>query len=93
MLTLLLVAGGLALGYLAGRVRPARRASAWAWRQIDVRRTPRTSWRWWAAQLVFACEIAAILATRPRETVRAWQHRNAPPPPRSPAPVLRPIEE
>lgn len=83
MLTLLLVASGLALGYLTGRTRPARRASFWAWRQVDYRRVTRTSWRWWAAQPVFAYEIAVLLTTQPKQTVRAWRSwrtRNEPPP-------------
>lgn len=80
MRTLLPALALLAVGYLAGRIRPAHRASSWAWWQIDHLRATRTSWRWWAAQPVFACEIAVLLTTRPVQTVRAWRTRNDPPP-------------
>jgi hypothetical protein len=87
VLTLLLVTGGLTLGYLTGRTRPARALSDWAerlpWRRPGF---SRREWRWWAAQPVYACQIAVLLTVRPRATVRAWQARNDPPP-RSPAPV------
>ncbi|MCY0960832.1 hypothetical protein [Streptomyces sp. H27-H5] len=85
-MTALLLAVALLAGYLIGRTRPARRVSDWAdrltWRRPAV---TRREWRWWAAQPVYACQIAVLLATQPRETVRAWQTRNDPPPPRSPA--------
>ncbi|MFE9844726.1 hypothetical protein [Streptomyces goshikiensis] len=89
MLTLLLIAGGLALGYLTGRTAPLSRASLWAWRQIDYRHVTRTSWRWWAAQPVLAWEIAILLAAKPRQALRWWRScetRNDPPP-RGPVPV------
>lgn len=87
MLTLLLTAAAMA-GYLTGRTRPAQRLSDWAdrlpWRRPGF---SRREWRWWAAQPVYACQIAVLLATQPRATVRAWQTRNDPPP-RSPAVTL-----
>ncbi|MER8233509.1 hypothetical protein [Streptomyces sp. NPDC094049] len=82
----------LALGYLLGRLRLGHRASDWAhW--LTYRRTPitRREWRWWAAQPVFAVEIAYLITTRPRRTWQAWITRNDPPPPRGPAPQLRRI--
>ncbi|KOU20938.1 hypothetical protein ADK52_25450 [Streptomyces sp. WM6372] len=88
MLTLLLVAGGLALGYLTGRVQPASRAMAWAWRQTLIRQPARYSRRWWAVQAVFGCAAAGLLATRPQQTMRNWRARHTMPP-RSPAPRLR----
>ncbi|MEW1638615.1 hypothetical protein AB0469_31725 [Streptomyces sp. NPDC093801] len=92
-MTALLLVAAVSVGYLAGRARPAPRASDWAWLQIDRRRAPRSSWRWWAAQPVFAVEIAVLLATRPRATVHAWRTRNEPQPPRSPAPRIRRLTE
>lgn len=75
----LLLAVAVVAGYLVGRVRPAHRASDWAHWQMYGRRVPRSSWRWWATQPIFACEIAVLLATRPRDMVRAWRTRNDPP--------------
>lgn len=88
-MTVVLLVVAVVVSYLAGRARPARGISDWASRLAW--RTPgatRREWRWWAAQPVYACQIAVLLTTRPRETVRAWQTRNDPPPPRSPAPRL-----
>jgi hypothetical protein len=80
-----------AAGYTLGRLRPAHRASDWAhWTDIRSDRPGRTSPRWWACQAVFLCEIAVLLATRPRQTLHAWRHRHDPPPLRSPAPKLNP---
>ncbi|WP_328962943.1 hypothetical protein [Streptomyces virginiae] len=87
MLTLLLAAAVVA-GYLTGRTRPAQRASDWAARLVWRRPAlTRREWRWWAAQPVYACQIAVLLATQPRATVHAWRTRNDPPP-RSPAVTL-----
>lgn len=84
----LLLALVAAVGYLLGRVRPARRAFRWADRQVYGRRvTRRSSWRWWAAQAVYVAPAAGLFMASPRQTVRAWRTRNDPPPPRSPAPV------
>ncbi|MFE6225450.1 hypothetical protein [Streptomyces sp. NPDC057854] len=83
------VALALAAGYLTGRIRPGHRASDWAhWLTYRQNPVTRREWRWWAAQAVFAVEIAALLATHPRRTLHNWRHRNDPPPPRSPAPRI-----
>ncbi|MGW5852118.1 hypothetical protein ACWFQ8_29930 [Streptomyces sp. NPDC055254] len=88
-MTAVLLAVAVVAGYLTGRARPAHRISDWAdrlpWRRPGF---SRREWRWWAAQPVYAVQIAVLLTTRPRATVRAWRTRNDPPPPRSPAPVL-----
>jgi hypothetical protein len=98
VLTLLLVAGSLTLGYLTGRTRPARALSDWAdrlpWRRPGF---SRREWRWWVAQPVYAAQIAVLLATRPRHTIgvwREWRTRNDPRPP-VPVPKLRtvPLDE
>lgn len=82
---------GLLAGYGIGRWRPAHRASDWAhWLAYRTTAVTRRDWRWWLAQPVYAAEIARMLLLRPRATVRAWRHRNDPPPPRGPAPVLDP---
>lgn len=86
MLIAILITAVLAAGHVLGRWRPARRASDWAWCTIRRRDVTRSTWRWWATQPVFAVEIALLFAARPRATVRAWRHRNDPPPSRS-APV------
>lgn len=86
------VVAALAAGYILGRARLGHRASDWAhW--LTYRTTPitRQDWRWWAAQPVFAVEIAALFAAHPIRTAKAWKHRNDPPPPRSPAPQIRRI--
>lgn len=89
MLWLVIVAA-LAVGYALGRVRPAARASSWAhWLMYD-RSVTRRHPRWWLAQGVFLAEIVVLLTTQPRQTIHAWKHRNDPPPPRSPAPVIDP---
>ncbi|MFE6273977.1 hypothetical protein ACFVQ9_34905 [Streptomyces goshikiensis] len=74
-----LLAVSLAAGYLLGRLRPARRASSWARSQFTGQSVPRSSWRWWVAQVAFAGEIAVLLTTRPRATVRNWLARHNPP--------------
>lgn len=87
MLTLLLAVAVVA-GYLLGHARPARRLSDWAHWQMYGRRVTRASWRWWATQPIFACEITTLLALHPLDTVRNWRTRNAPPV-RGPAVRLR----
>lgn len=89
-MTALLIAAAAVAGYLLGRVRPAHRASDWAAWQFIGRPVRRSSWRWWAAQPIFAAEIARLLILQPRQTARAWRARNDPPP-RLPAPVLRDV--
>lgn len=89
MTALVAVAVLLAAGYALGRIQPGRRASNWArWVMAgDLGLAlPRSDWRWWAAQPVFAVEIAWLLITHPRRTVHNWRHHNDPPPPRS-API------
>jgi hypothetical protein len=87
VLTLLLVAAAAA-GYLTGRTRPARALSNWAerlpWRRPGF---SRHEWRWWAAQPVYAVQIAVLLATRPRHTIQVWREWRRRHDPRPPAPV------
>lgn len=92
----LLLAAAVVAGYLVGRIHLARALSTWAWRQIDHRRVTRASWRWWAAQPVFAYEIAALLATQPRQSYRAWRSwraRGEPPPGLVPERRTTPLDE
>lgn len=77
----LAVVAALTVGYLLGRVKPAARASSWAhWLFFGTTCPGRRDPRWWLAQAVFLCEIAVLLASRPRQTVHAWQHRHDLPP-------------
>lgn len=94
MSALLLAAAGAALyalGYAAHCIRPLQRLNIWAWDQVyrrsrELREGPAPRRPgWWAAQAVFAVEIAGLLVVHPRRTVRQWRHRNDPPPHRSPA--------
>lgn len=85
------------LGYAAHAVRPLHRLDNWAWAQVDRRvrdwrRDPDARRRpgWWAAQVVFAVECAAILAVRPRRTVRRWREVRAE---RRTGPVREPAPE
>ncbi|MFJ9799867.1 hypothetical protein [Streptomyces sp. NPDC101145] len=93
MAAALLAAAAMAVGYVLGRIRPARRASYWAHWLIYGRNFTRARWQWWVAQLVFACEIVVLLSTRPRQTVHAWRHRNDPPLPLSPPVRVRDLRE
>jgi hypothetical protein len=90
----LLAAAGaalFALGYAARCVRPLQRLDDWAWDQVDRRARElrdgpaRKRPGWWAAQAVFAVEVAGLFVVRPRQMARQWRHRNDPPPPRGPA--------
>ncbi|MFE9845814.1 hypothetical protein [Streptomyces goshikiensis] len=83
MLTLLLAAA-LLVGYLTGRVRPARAASDWAAWQTRPRGI-----RYAAVYAIRSAENLGWLIGHPVQGWHAWQTRNAPPPPRSPALVLR----
>jgi hypothetical protein len=89
-MTWLVVAVALAAGYACGRWQPARRASDWAYRLPYARPAiTRRDARWWLAQVVYAAEIAVLLATRPRRTAHAWRHRNDPPPKSPPVTIRR----
>ncbi|MBT2467811.1 hypothetical protein J7E97_07975 [Streptomyces sp. ISL-66] len=94
MSTTQLVVAALVIGYILGLWQPARRLTEWAdrlvWQQPPV---GRRSWRWWAAQPVYAVQILLLLVTQPVTTVQAWRTRNDPPPPRSPAPRIRSLKE
>lgn len=81
--------GLLAAGYAIGRYRPARRAFDWAnWEKYD-RSMRRHSARWWAVCTVLSMENLAWFIAHPVQGWHAWQHRNDPPPPRSPAVQIR----
>jgi hypothetical protein len=81
----LYVLAALAAGYTLGRYRPGHRASQWAaWQSVGKGPT-RHSARWWAVWLVLSTENIAWLIAHPIQGWHAWQHRNDPPPPRSPA--------
>lgn len=83
-------AAAVLAGYGIGRYRPGHRASNWAnWRQYD-RTIRRHSPRWWARWLVLSAENIGWLIAHPVQGWHAWQHRNDPPPPRSPAPAFDP---
>ncbi|MEH0586184.1 hypothetical protein QA942_19685 [Streptomyces sp. B21-106] len=75
----------LAAGYGIGRYQPAHRTSNWANRQQYDRHLRRHSPRWWAVVVALSADNIAWLITHPVQGWHAWQHRNDPPPPRSPA--------
>jgi hypothetical protein len=82
---LAVAAAFLALGYTLGRYQPARRASDWAnWQKYDPA-IRKHSTRWWAMFVVLSVENLTWLALHPVKGWHAWQRRNDPPPPRSPA--------
>lgn len=74
----------LLVGYLLGRVRPWDRLDTWVWRRMTFG-GPWTQSKW-QCYLTFWVHAAV----RPVQTWHAWQHRNDPPPPRSPAPKIEP---
>lgn len=74
----------LAVGYALGRYQPCRRASDWANWEVYRPQRP-TGLRFAALWTVLSTENLAWLALHPRQGWHAWQHRNDPPPPRSPA--------
>lgn len=77
----------LAAGYALGRAQLGHRASQWAaWESVGRRPT---GTRYWAMWTVLSVENIAWLLTHPRRGWHAWQHRNDPPPPRSPAVAVR----
>ncbi|MFJ7297625.1 hypothetical protein [Streptomyces collinus] len=82
--------GLLAVGYALGRIRPARRASDWANLKKYDQSMRRHSLRWWAVFVVLSVENLVWLLVHPVQGWDAWNHRNDPPPPRSPAPTFDP---
>jgi hypothetical protein len=75
----------LALGYTLGRYRPAHRTTTWARGHNYDRHLRRHSTRWWAVVVILTADNLTWLITHPVQGRHAWQHRNDPPPPRSPA--------
>lgn len=74
----------LAVGYALGRARLGHRASQWAaWESVRTRRP--TGLRYAAMWMVLSAENIGWLIAHPVQGWHAWQHRNDPPPPRSPA--------
>ncbi|NJQ14200.1 hypothetical protein [Streptomyces bohaiensis] len=81
-----LMALAAALGYLAGRARPAVHAgdAAVDWADTVSARRGRRDPRWWAAQVVYAVGIGWMFAAHPRRTLaniranRARKSRSAP---------------
>lgn len=82
----LAVCAVVVLGYLLGRIRPVHRALDWAnWQSVGTRPT---GIRYAAAWVLLSAEDIAWLTAHPVQGWRVWQHRNDPPPPRSPAPTF-----
>lgn len=78
----------LAVGYALGRYQPARRASDWAnWQKYGHKPT---GLRYAAVFTILSAENLTWLALHPVQGWHAWQHRNDPPPPLSPAPKFDP---
>lgn len=72
----------LAAGYALGRARPGHRVSDWAnWNRYGKRPT---GWRYAATWTVLSAENIGWLIAHPVRGWQAWQHRNDPPPPKSP---------
>jgi hypothetical protein len=91
--TWLLAVAAPAAGYALGRARLGHRAADWAaWQSVGKRPT-RHSARWWAVWMVLSAENINWLIAHPVQGWHAWQHRNDPPPPRSPAPKIRSFDE
>ena len=77
----------LAVGYLLGRARLGHRVSQWAaWWSVGTRPT---GLRFAAMWTVLSAENIGWLIAHPIKGWHAWQHRNDPPPPRSPAVQIR----
>ncbi|MFF7190541.1 hypothetical protein ACFZAR_36220 [Streptomyces sp. NPDC008222] len=75
----------LASGYAIGRLQPVRRACDWAnWQKYSKP----TGLRYAAVFVILSAENLTWLALHPVQGARAWEHRNDPPPPRSPAPTI-----
>jgi hypothetical protein len=89
-LQLVAAAACLAAGYAIGRYRPAHRVTDWAnWQRYGERPT---GLRYAAMWTVLSADNLTWLVLHPVKGVRAWKHRNDPPPPRSPAPAIRRIQ-
>jgi uncharacterized membrane-anchored protein len=83
--TALLIVVALAVGFALGRARLGHRASQWAaWQSVGTLPARRTI-RFWAMFTVLSAENIGWLIAHPVKAWRAWQQRNDPPPPRSPA--------
>ncbi|WP_328903245.1 hypothetical protein OHR86_27990 [Streptomyces sp. NBC_00441] len=82
-MTALAVLAALTAGYGLGRWRPWYRLGDWANWQVRFHLTR------WNSRPREAALFALLLATAPAHTVRAWRHRNDPPPSRSPAVRIR----
>lgn len=81
----------LAAGYALGRIQPARRASNWAnWQRWGQRPT---GIRYVAVWTVLSIENISWLIAHPVRGARAWKRRNDSPPPRSPAPAIRRVNQ
>jgi hypothetical protein len=89
-MTEFVIAAVLAVGYTLGRARLGHRASQWANRRQYDQTIRRHSACWWARWLVLSTENIGWLIAHPVQGWHAWQHRNDPPPPRSPAPQFDP---
>lgn len=88
----LYIVAALTVGYLLGRARLGHRASQWAaWQSVGTR-PARRSVRFWAMWTVLSAENIGWLLTHPVKGWHAWQHRNDPPPPRSPAVAIRRVD-
>lgn len=72
-----------AVGYALGRARLGHRACDWAnWQRYGKRPT---GLRFAAMWTLLSAENIGWLIAHPVQGWHAWQHRNDPPPPRSPA--------
>ncbi|UOB09121.1 hypothetical protein MQE23_08650 [Streptomyces sp. HP-A2021] len=80
----------LAVGYTLGRTRPVHRALNWANWQAYSRPT---GLRRAAVWTLLSAENLTWLTLHPVQGWHAWQHRNDPPPPRSPAVKIRDLTE
>jgi hypothetical protein len=79
----LALAAAFTAGYAACLYKPLARIDAWAWDQVarrtrDLRTGPcRRRPSWYAAQAVFAVELAAAFTLRPRDTVASIRETRA----------------
>jgi hypothetical protein len=92
-MTTVLTLAALVAGYAVGRARFGHRVSDWAHWQTYGARPARRGLRWCAVWLVLSAENFGWLIAHPVKGLRAWRHRNDPPPPRSPAVAVRHLYE